>query len=265
VSSRHERTLARLAAANPVPEPRVALLVPASWREEVLGRILASQPVPIRERPTRDRRVIVAIAVLLALLVLPAYAIAQDLVDDWLTGEPAPQSVVENFDSYTPQLGFQPASGRAVRVAVDWDVALYATTNDRGTYCVATSTPDGGICVRPATAAAPLAAGIMPGDPARAHPAPLVVAGRAADPAARAVRFTDRDGSLVEKPLGTSGFFVAALPLRGSPCADGDWVSRFEALGAAGDVLATARITLAREGVTSGGSGVCTWANGPHQ
>jgi hypothetical protein len=264
VSSSHER----LVVANPVPADRVAALVSPAWSEATLAATLsaasAGRTAPAPRLRLGRRWLVVGLAAL-ALLALPAYAVARELIDGWLAGEPAPPSVATNFESYTPQLGFRPEPGRAVRVAVDRGVSLYATTNDRGTYCVATSTPDGGICVQPETAAAPLVAGLMPGDPARAHLGLVAVAGRAADPAARTIRFTDRAGDAVERPLGSSGFFIAVLPLRGSPCSHGDWRPAFEAVSEAGDVVATATITLVRQAFSSSGTPGCTWANGPHR
>lgn len=192
------------------------------------------------------------------------YALAHELIDGWLRGEPAPSSVVANFESYTPQLGFRPDSGRAVLVAADGGVSLYATTNDRGSYCLAATAPDGGICVSPAAAAAPLIAGIMPDDPNRTGARRVIVAGRAANPSAQTIRFNGHDETVVTRLIGSSGFFVAVLPIQGSPCANGDWKTTFAALGANDEVVSTATITIAHAGSVRGGPPVCSWANGPH-
>jgi hypothetical protein len=256
--------LGRLSAANPVPDLRVRVLVPESWSDQVLTSIV-SQPVPVSGDQRRHVwRRLVLLAVVVALLVAPTYAVARSLIDGWLGGEPAPPSAVANFDSYTPQLGFQPDSGRAVVVAKDGGVSLYATTNDQETYCLATATPDGGICVSPAHAAAPLVAGIMPDHPARkGREQRVLVAGRSDHPEARTIRFTDPEGNVVARAIGSSGFFIAAVPMEGSPCANGDWTTTVTALGAEDEELFSARITLAHASPQA--PGVCSWANGPHR
>ena len=71
---------------------------------------------------------------------MPTTAVAATATG-WLTGSPAPQSVVSDFGTYAPQLGFDPEPGRAVLVAQDGDVILYATTNKQGSYCLVTSAP----------------------------------------------------------------------------------------------------------------------------
>jgi hypothetical protein len=263
---RAELTLAR---ANPVPDDQVRLLVPQEWSDETLGMIL-SEPRPARASRSvfrRRARLLVLALLVLAVLAVPTYAIGR-AVKGWLGGDPAPRSIVDNFGSYTPQLGYQPEAGKAVRVAVDGAFALYATPNDRGSYCVATSTPDGGICVRPSVAGAPIAAGIMPGDPGREDARrTILVAGRVTSPDAVAIAFTDPNGATVTRRIGAGGFFLAALPgieptLYGL-CENGNWAPTFRALVSSVDVLMTAQITLAirPQGVTGVGCGV---ANGPH-
>ena len=85
-----------------------------------------------------SRRRVAVIALALGLLVIGT-AVAE--TTDWLTGAPAPESVVFDFGTYAPQLGFNPEPGRAVEVAVDGDTILYATTNKRGSYCLIASAP----------------------------------------------------------------------------------------------------------------------------
>lgn len=194
----------------------------------------------------------------LALLAAPAYAIGR--VVGWVGGDPAPPSIVQNFGSYTPQLGFNPEPGKAVRVAADGSAALYATPNAQGSYCVATDTPDGGICIQPKVAAEPLIAGIMPNKQ-------MLVAGRVRDPRAVEISFTDPDGLRVTRGLGVGGFFLASLGTtalpgadRPYPCKDGTWRSAFRALNSDGQELVSALITLASVPVPGG----CGWANGPH-
>jgi hypothetical protein len=262
---RSDAILARLSSANPVPEREVRRLVPQEWSEEVLSSIVSDVVAPGRTRPRRARRarLLVVAALALALLAVPTYAIGRAVADGWLSGEPAPKSVVENFDSYAPQLGSRPDSRRAVLVASDGGVNLYATPNDRGSYCVATHTPDGGICIAPRVAAAPLIAGLMSSWPEQK----TVIAGRVDHPAAVAVAFTDPDGTTVTREIGSSGFFVATLPAgqaasgsRPYGCRNGDWTTTFRALSASGDELVTAQITLAHAR-----GGVCQWVNGPHR
>lgn len=261
-----------LARANPVRDHEVRLVVPQEWSDETLSMIL-SEPRPRVASPSlsvRRTRLLVLAVLVLAVLAVPTYAVGR-AVKGWLGGEPAPQSIVQNFGSYTPQLGFQPEPGKAVRVAADGSFTLYATPNDRGSYCVATSTPDGGICILPSIAAVPLIAGIMPGDPGRADARrTILIAGRVRDLGAAAIAFTDPEGATVTRPIGAGGFFLAALPMAEPasggapyPCKNGDWASTFRALGPTGEELVTAQITLASR--PTGVRGVaCGWANGPH-
>jgi hypothetical protein len=180
-------------------------------------------------------------------------------VSGWLGGEPAPKSIVDNFGSYAPQLGFRPDAGQAVLVASDGAFVLYATPNDRGSYCVATSTPDGGICVAPRVASAPLVAGIMPAAGA------TLVAGRVKDPHAVAVTFSDFRGDSNRRQLGVGGFFLAALDAPAQQlCENGDWTTLFRALDAHGNVAATAEITLASRPKGAPPGVLCGMANGPH-
>ena len=158
-----------------------------------------------------SRRAKVVVAVAVSLVVLGTAAAA---TTSWLTGRPAPPSVVSDFRSYTPQLGFHPDPGGAVLVAQDGDVSLYATTNAEGSYCLVVSAPwkrpetlpDGGTCVPRKTAAAPLVAGVV-----GTAPTTLLVAGRADARRARTIEFVSPHGRLVTRPIGSSGFFVAAL------------------------------------------------------
>lgn len=235
----------------------------------------AGAPYGRRRHPLGGRRrgwvVVVALAALIA-LAGPTYAIGR-AVKNWLDAEPAPQSVVDNFGSYTPQLGFKPEPGKAVLVASDAGFDLYATPNDRGSYCVATSTPDGGICIQPSVAAAPLIAGIMPGDPERADArarSTTLVAGRVTYPGAVAIRFADPDGAEVTRPLGAGGFFLATLSADTAPtdglayaCRNGEWAPTFLALDANGETVGAAEITLA--GLPSQRGVLCGWNNGPHR
>ncbi len=255
--------LERLRDANPVREEEVRRLVPQQWSDELLSTITYGERA---ERPAATGRatpvrLLAAALLVLAVLALPTYALGRGLLDGWLSGEPAPQSVRDNFDSYTPQLGFQPDAGEAVLVAADRGASLFATTNDRGSYCLATATRDGGTCIPPDHAVAPLIAGIMSNDPAHGGNRFLLVAGRAADPRVRTIRFSDPTGGVVERPVGSSGFFLAALSPTEAPrpCSHGDWRPAFEGLALDGEVVVRAVISLAEARENS----VCVWG-GPH-
>lgn len=181
--------------------------------------------------------------------VIAALAIAGT---GWLTGEPAPPEVVTNFRLYTPQLGFHPDPGKAVLVARDGQVQLYATTDREGTYCLDVVAPwkpatvhDGGTCVPQAIASADFAAGVVSASPVTEQGMTFVVVGRVADPKARSVRFADPGGNTVTQPVGSSGFFLADVTTPG-PCATGNWSSTFTALDADGNAVAhTGTISLA--------------------
>lgn len=243
------------AAIDPLDERLNALANPeddSDWEAIRRERISRFQSAP-------RGRLIVFSMLALALLAAPAYAIGR-VVEGWVGGEPAPPSIVHNFGSYTPQLGFDPEPGKAVQVASDGSVALYATPNAQGSYCVATDTPDGGICIQRKVAAEPLIAGIMPNKQ-------MLVAGRVRDPRAVEIAFTDPDGLRVTRRLEVGGFFLAALGTtalpgadRPYPCKNGTWRPAFRALDSNGHELVSAQITLASVPIAGG----CGWANGPH-
>ena len=214
----------------------------------------------------RPRRRIAALAVVVGLLVIGTAVAA---TTSWLTGSPAPKSVVSDFGSYTPQLGFNPYPGGAVLVAEDSDVSLYATTNKQGSYCLLAGAPwkrpgklgEGGTCVAPAQAAAPLIAGVLGASSSQSgNEQTYLIAGRTAEPEARTIRFTDPNGDPITRAIGFSGFFIAAVHTAGSACANGDWNSTFSVLGPNGKERTRATITLAR----SSSPGVCGFAVTPH-
>jgi hypothetical protein len=221
-------------------------------KEHLLGEVARRQP-----RHTPRRRV--ALAVLVALV---AIGTATAATTTWLRGSPAPPAVVSDFGSYTPQLGFHPDPGRAVLVAEDGDVSLYATTNAEGSYCLVTSAPwkrpetlpDGGTCIPPAQTSAPFVAGLV-----GASPESVVIAGRTTSSGARTIRFADSRGEPITRPIGSSGFFVAHLHTSGLPCANGDWSPTFAILDATGRELAHAKVALMR----AAKPGVCV-SSGPH-
>lgn len=199
------------------------------------------------------RRVTV-IALAVGLLVVGTAVAAT--TTGWLTGGPAPNSVVSDFGAYTPQLGFSPEPGRAVLVARDGDVNLYATTNTQGSYCLIASAPwkrpaklpDGGTCIPPAQAAAPLIAGLVGASSSPASDEQTyLIAGRTRDPEARTIRFTDPTGIPIARPIGSSGFFVATVHSNGSACSSGDWNPTFSVSGTNGKERLHATINLASQ------------------
>jgi hypothetical protein len=200
-----------------------------------------------RQIARRRRRRLALLAAIVAAALTTGLSIAGT---GWLSGEPAPNPVVEDFKAYTPQLGFHPEPGKAVFVAEDGVIKLYATTNREGTYCLVVDEPwkpatagDGGTCVLHAQAAFPITAGTIGAGPARGGGQTWVVAGRVADPQARSVRFGDPNGEAIERTLGSSGFFVAAVHAS-EGCPARDWVPTFTALAADNEPLREAKILL---------------------
>jgi hypothetical protein len=70
---------------------------------------------------------------------------------------------------------------------------------------------------------------------------------------ARTIRFDDQDGNAVERPLGSGGFYVAAVdgelipmgrPVEGEPCSGRRWEPTLVALGDGGRRLAESKILL---------------------
>lgn len=195
------------------------------------------------------RRRVAVLAIVAAVIVIGTAVAA---TTSWLTGSPAPQSVVSDFGSYAPQLGFNPEPGQAVMVAADGDIKLYATTNKQGTYCLVVSAPwkrpeklpDGGLCIPPSQARAPFIAGPV-GASGNGNQSTYLIAGRTDDREARAVRFVDPKGNPITIAIGSSGFFIAAVRMVGSACAKGDWNSTFSVLGASGNERMRTTIRLA--------------------
>lgn len=218
----------------------------------LLERVLASSRA--RKHPRRVRGWHARVALGAAIFGLSGVVVALAIGGTgWLTGEPAPPEVVTNFQAYTPQLGFHPDPGKAVLVAQEGQVKLYATTDREGTYCLDLVAPwkpatvrDGGTCIPQATASGDFVAGIVGGGPLTEQGTTLVVAGRIAAPQARSVQFADPGGKTVTQLLGSSGFFAATVTMS-APCATGDWSSTFTALDADGNALAhTATISLTK-------------------
>ena len=214
----------------------------------------------LRRISARRRRRLVLVAMLVVGALVTGFSIAGT---GWLVGQPAPKPVVEDFTSYTPQLGFHPQPGKAVFVAQDGAIKLYATTNKEGTYCLIVDEPwkppqagDGGVCVTKAKAELPISAGNL-GLSAVSDEGMVtyVLAGRVNIEDARTIRFTDPTGSPVERAIGSSGFYVAALRINlektfpisrpeGMVCPGKDWEPTFVALGSDGRRLLESKITL---------------------
>jgi hypothetical protein len=251
--------------------------------ESVLDRLVPmtdvdgdwSRIVRAAGRRTRRRRRGTALGVAAAALVVGVSPVGGAIADRvtefsaWVRGEPAPQSVVSDFGSYAPQLGFNPEPGRAVKVAADGDTILYATTNTQGSYCLIASTPwkrpatlpDGGTCVTPARASAPLIAGLVGAKGSADGEQMYVIAGRTTDPEARTIRFSDPSGASVTRPIGSSGFFIATIRTDTPACASGDWAPTFDLLDINAAQRSTATITLGT--APAGSPGVCIFA-APH-
>lgn len=245
-----QKAFARLSAANPLPPGTQANPVPQKWRAELLGRIAAeAPPARARKRARPRRRLALVVIAVVALLAVPSYGVARDVID-WVRGEPAPQSVVDEFGTYAPQLGYQPDSGGAVLVAVDeGDVRLYSTYNDKGSYCLLLRAPgrpsgDGGTCIQPKWAAEPLIAGTLGATGGDDESSTHFIGGRSDHPDARSIRFTDPDGGTISRPIGFDGFFVASVRVPRSACGAGDWRPTFVVLDENGDEVARAPITL---------------------
>jgi hypothetical protein len=202
----------------------------------------------------------VAVAALAVGLLVIGTAVAA--TTGWLTGTPAPASVIADFGTYTPQVGYHPDPGSSVLVAESGGLQLYATTNAEGSYCVVASAPwkrpnenpDGGFCVPEKTAAQQIVAGIVGGSPeASDGNLTLLVGGRISSTGARTVRFTLPDGSDRSVKLGSSGFFVTGVEAR--LCQQADWTTKLVAFDEAGRQLAQSTLTLEQRLEPSGTHG----------
>jgi hypothetical protein len=236
-------------------------LIPVPMRELAPARLTALKHHLIAEvthvaRPgeklvgrwSSSRRRAFALSIALALLGVGTAVAA---TSGWLSGSPAPQSVVADFGSYTPQLGFNPDPGGAVQVASDGDAILYATTNSQGSYCVVASlpwkrpsqNPDGGSCVNERTARQDVVAGVVGGSKTDADGnLTLAVAGRISTPHATSIEITLPDASTRNLLLGPSGFFVLMFPTQ--LCHN--WSATITALDVQGRRLTASTIVLER-------------------
>jgi hypothetical protein len=188
----------------------------------------------------------------------------------WPLGEQAPPSVVDDFQSYTPQLGFNPHARGARLVAQADGIALYATTTRQGTYCTVVATPwrggktmgDGGTCASRKTAAEPIAAGVR--DTSRIDDdgtVTLAIAGRVLDRDAKSVRFTSPSGDSIERRIGAEGFFVAGVEV--DFCPEEDWTPTFTAFDGEAEVV-RADILLVKVHHKLGGCGFPVGPHGPY-
>jgi hypothetical protein len=225
----------------------------------------------VRRIAARRRRL--RVGLLAAALVVAAVGAGITVAaTDWPLGEPAPPNVVSDFQSYTPQLGYNPDARGARLVAHADGISLYATTTRQGTYCTAVGTPwrdgktmgDGGSCVTRQTVAEPIAAGVRDVGPrGEDGQVTLAIVGRVLDRAIHTVRFESFSGEVVERPVGEAGFFVAGAEAR--ICPDEDWTSTFIGLDTDGHEVARAAITLVDVQIPKGsGVPVCGFAVGPH-
>lgn len=229
------------ATANPIAELRAEL------------RLAATRRVVARRRRLLIVLAIAAVGVVTASLSLAAAKVG------WLTGEPAPPSVVSGFKQYTPQLGFHPEAGKAQFVAQDGPIKLYATSNSEGGICYLVDEPwkpanagDGGTCASAEQAAVPVSAGLL-GGTARTW----VIAGRVADDRAQSLSFTSPFGDRIVRPLGAGGFYVAQILLVtqafGGQCPPDGWSPIFKALGPGGEELGEWRIPVLQSDVDAQG------------
>ena len=225
-----------------------------------------------RRIAARKRRL--RLGLLAAAVVVAALAAGITVAATRWVGEPAPPAVVEDFQAYTPQLGYDPDARGARLVARADGISLYVATNPQGTYCTAVGTPwrdgktmgDGGSCVTRETVAEPIAAGIRDVGPRGKEDGDvtLAIVGRVADQDVRTVRFEGFFGEPIERIVGERGFFVAGAEAR--MCPDETWTSTFVALDADGREVARAAILLIDVRIPKGGGGgpVCGFAVGPH-
>jgi hypothetical protein len=233
-----------------------------------------------RRTAARRRRVLVLLAVAAFGAITASLSFAAARAGR-LTGEPAPPQAVTGFKQYTPQLGFHPEVHKAQFVAEDGPIKLYATPNREGGICYLVDEPwkpadagDGGTCASRAKADEPITAGLLGMSAAsRDGVATTVIAGRVDSRAARTIRFQDPAGSVVERPLGAGGFYVAAVqakPLDFAPlstpngvrCPRETWEPRFVALDADRQPVLETTIPLAQSrACTSGGEAT---SHGPY-
>jgi hypothetical protein len=211
----------------------------------------------------RRRNRTLAVIVLAGALIASGVALAATQL-----GSPAPPQVTADFGSYATGLGFHPVPGKAVLVAQDGAISLYATTNAEGTACVTITAPwktgpdhdDGGTCIRQADESKPILAGFVGGNTPPSGPAVFVIAGRVLVAGAVSVSFPTADGTPISAPLGPGGYFVTTVGSMGCDSPTGVWKPVFNALDAAGSTRASTAIELAESPTPA----TCGWPFGLH-
>jgi hypothetical protein len=180
---------------------------------------LVAAAARLHHRQRRRRRLLVAcVAMTLASIMVTAASLA---ARGWLTGSPAPKTVVSDFRSYPIQLGLHPEPGKAVLVARSGPYRMYATPDREGGYCVVTSRPwvrpaslpDGGGCLTRSEAAVPFTFTSQGSRDLPHHGFLEVVGGRVRDRRVSEVQFTDPEHRLVTLPIQHSGFFIGPLTI----------------------------------------------------
>lgn len=195
------------------------------------------------QRASRRRRLLLAAAAA-AVALVGVTGVATGAVG-WLIGSPAPSSVIADFGTYSPELGFHVQPGKAVQVASDGPDALYATPTAEGSYCIVLSTPrsrppesmGGGYCIGKSTADQPIVAGLFP-----AGPDLLLLLGRISVSGATSAEVELPDGTTRTIPLQSSGFFLSAIESKA--CQNGAWSPQLLALNAEGKTVAASTIPL---------------------
>jgi hypothetical protein len=209
-----------------------------------------------KARTTKRHRRLIVISAVVITSIAAGTALASNA---WLTGEPAPPSVVADFGTHTPQLGSQPDANGAVLVAQDGNSSLYATTSSDGGYCIAASppwrkldaNPDGGTCVDKTVASEPVAVGIVDSVATRGSDGTVLVGGRVNVRDAAHIGFSTPSGREITRPLRSSGFFLAEISA--SVCED-NWAPLFTVYSASGKLLTQDSFTLIHQiKGTSGG------------
>lgn len=196
-------------------------------------RLEAAAYALAREHRLRRRRRLALAAIGAATLLITTTALgATGVLGAWLGGKPAPAEVKSDLAGIRPELGQRPNADAAAEVARENEIAVHATPTREGGFCLVAEVPwlgfdgDGrGYCVKPQEAQRALVAGLIGASKAESSGRHItVVAGRVRFEGAALIRVTDPSGNPVERPVGTGGFFVAAVTGDIQTCFDGqDW------------------------------------------
>jgi hypothetical protein len=220
---------------------------------------VARRRIAARRRRSRT----LAVVALVGALIVSGVALAATQL-----GSPAPPQVTADFGGYATGLGFHPEPGKAVLVAQDSAISLYATANAEGTACVTITAPwktgpdhdDGGTCIRQADETKPILAGFVGGDTPASGPPLFVIAGRVLVAGAASVSFSTAHGTPISAPLGPGGYFVTTVDSMGCDASSDVWKPVFRALDASGSTRASTAIVLAE----SANPTTCGWPLGLH-